>query len=183
MNDLKKPKQYLWDDHMVHADRLESSDALVAHPDTVVPGLADPILQGKYVGFLCVSLVTVFELSIKDVLVGFARKKHRTFGVYCGNLFERMNGRISLKDLTQVHIKNFGQRYVDRFTEKVNKREAELLNASRFSVKARYGNVVVWRNSFAHEGLLPANANYDETKAGYLAGKEILTCLAESMVR
>jgi hypothetical protein len=137
----------------------------------------------QYVGFLNVSVVTVFELCVKDVLIEFARRKHKGFGAYCSNAFERLNGRVSLKDLREGHIPRFGEKYVARFGALLDVSEHATLVARRGSLKASYGNVIVWRNKFAHEGVLPANASFPETKAGYEAGKEVISCLARAMVR
>jgi hypothetical protein len=166
-----------------YTDHFHAADDLILHLDQVVPTIADPVLRTQYVGFLCVSVVTVFELCIKDVLVDFAHKKNRNFGAYCANAFERMNGRVSLKDLRDMHVKKFGEKYVSKFATKLDAIELLTLKQKGLSLKASYGNVIVWRNKFAHEGVLPANANYVETAKGYAAGREIIACLARAMVR
>jgi len=168
---------------MAYVDRFSSLDILIAHLDGVVPHLGDPFLRNHYVGFLCVSIVTVFELCLKDIFIGFAEKKHRSFGSYCGNVFERMNGRVSLGDIRGLHVKKFGDKYVDKLDALLNKAEKDALTSESISIKSCYGNVIVWRNSFAHEGVLPANASYDETRKGYAAGKQIIDCLAKAMTR
>jgi hypothetical protein len=168
---------------MAYSDHFRSTDDLIAHLDTVIPGLTSPVIRAQYTGFLCVAVVTVFELCIKELFVEFAEKKHRSFGTYCGNVFEKMNGRVALKDLKEVHIKKFGDQYVKKFTVKLEDMERRGLREERMSIKSSYGNVIVWRNSFAHEGILPPNASYEETSVGYKAGQKIVACLAQSMVR
>lgn len=168
---------------MPYVDHFNSTDGLIAHLDTVIPGIADPVLKAQYVGFLSVAVVTVFELCVKDLLIDFARRKNRHFGIYCANVFDRLNGRVALKDLKETHIKKFGEKYVSRFEAKIDASELAALRDRGISLKSSYGNVIIWRHKFAHEGVLPANANYMETTKGYEAGKEIVRCLAESMVR
>lgn len=168
---------------MPYTDHFRSTDDLIAHLDGVVPTITDPVLKSQYIGFLNVSVVTVFELCVKELLVDFARKKNRSFGVYCANVFEKLNGRVSLKDLRDMHVKKFGEKYVNRFSVRLDAAEVVALRERAISLKSSYGNVIVWRNKFAHEGLLPANASYRETTRGYEAGKEIISCLANSMVR
>lgn len=168
---------------MAYTDHFASGDRLIAHLDVVVPTITDPLLRAQYVGFLTVSVVTVFELCVKDVLTEFATRKHKTFGTYCSNAFERLNGRVNLRDLREQHIKRFGDKYVGRFNSKITALENEFLRRDRISVSSSYGNVIVWRNSFAHEGRLPPNASYEETTKGYRCGREILRCLSEAMVR
>lgn len=168
---------------MPYVDHFNSTDGLIAHLDTVVPVIADPVLRAQYVGFLSVAVVTVFELCVKDLLIEFARKKNRHFGVYCANVFDKLNGRVTLKDLREMHIKKFGDKYVTRFESKINDLEFSALRDRGVSLKSSYGNVIIWRHKFAHEGVVPANASYAETTRGYEAGKEIVRCLADSMIR
>lgn len=168
---------------MSYQTRFAPLDRLITHLDSVVPSLADPFLRSHYVGFLCVSVVTVFELCAKDIFCTFAEKKHKSFGAYCSNVFEKMNGRISISDLKDVHAKKFGEKYVRRLAVRLDAKEKESLINSRISIKSSYGNVIVWRNSFAHEGVLPANASYGETRKGYECGKHVLECLDFAMTR
>lgn len=168
---------------MPYTDHFRATDDLVAHLNLVVPGIVYPALKSQYIGFLNVSVVTVFELCIKDLLVEFARKKNKSFGVYCANVFEKLNGRVSLKDLKEVHVKKFGEKYVTKFSSRLEVLEVDALRDRGVSLKSSYGNIIVWRNKFAHEGVLPANASYGETCSGYDAGKEIISCLAQAMVR
>lgn len=168
---------------MAYTDHFQAADDLVAHLNTVVPNISDPLLRAKYIGFLGISVVTVFELCVREVLIEFARKKNKHFGVYCSSVFDRLNGRVTLKDLREVHIKPFGDKYVSRFNSKLDTLEKASLTAGNGSVKASYGNVITWRHSFAHQGVLPANASYAETTKGFVAGKSVMSCLAQAMVR
>lgn len=168
---------------MPYSDHFTLVDGLTPHLDTVVvPGL-DPLLTSKYVGFLCVSAVTVMELAVKDILVDFAGKKHRLFGGFCQGLYEKLNGRITLKDLRESHIKRFGDKYVTRFSSLLDAEENRELRTSRRSIKSSYGNLITWRHSFAHQGVLPANASYAEAKQGFELGKVVLHSLSTAMRR
>jgi hypothetical protein len=168
---------------MPYTDRFLPLDGLIAHLDTLMPTITDPFLRSQYIGFLSVSVVSVLELCIKEICIAFAEKKHKSFGAYCANNLERMNGRISLKDLKEMHVKKFGEKYQKRFEATLNASENSSLSSVGVSVKSSYGNLVVWRNSFAHEAILPANASYAEMRKGYDAGKRVLECLKNSLVR
>lgn len=144
---------------------------------------SDPFLATRYVGFLCVSAVTVVELAVRDILIDFASKKHRVFGVFCNELYERLNGRVTLKDLRENHVKKFGDRYVERFSKMLDAEELRELAASGRSIKSSYGNLITWRHSYAHQGVLPANASYLEAKQGFELGKHVLHCLDRAMKR
>lgn len=170
---------------MSYTDRFQLVDGLTAHLDTVMlatPG-PDPFLSTRYVGFLCVSAVTVIELAVRDILIGFATAKHRVFGVFCQELYERLNGRVMLDDLRRTHLKKFGDKYVKRFSTMLDREELAELGASSRSIKASYGNLITWRHSYAHQGVLPANASYLEAKQGFELGKRVLQCLDRAMKR
>lgn len=168
---------------MPYSDRFQLADDLIGHLDTVVVGTLDAFLRTRYVGFLCVSAVTVMELAIQDIFVEFATKKHKTFGAFCQDAYARINGRITLKDLQENHVKRFGSRYVTRFVRLLNSEEHSELSTSGRSIKASYGNLITWRHSFAHEGILPPNASYSEAKQGFELGKRVLYCLDRALKR
>jgi hypothetical protein len=168
---------------MSYVDRFQLVDGLVSHLDAVIVPTLDPFLRTRYVGFVCVSAVTVMELAVRDILIEFATKKHRVFGAFCQDLYERLNGRIMLDDLRKNHIKRFGDRYVSRFVRLLDAEERRELSTSGRSVKASYGNLITWRNSFAHQGVLPPNASYAEAKQGLELGKQVLHCLDAAMIR
>lgn len=170
---------------MSYVDRFQLVDGLTPHLDTVMLATPapDPFLASRYVGFLCVSAVTVIELAVRDILIEFASKKHRVFGVFCNERYERLNGRVTLKDLRENHVKKFGNKYVERFSQMLEAEELRELAASGRSIKSSYGNLITWRHSYAHQGVLPANASYLEAKQGFELGKDVLHCLDKAMKR
>lgn len=168
---------------MSYLDSFKHADDIVAHLDTVVPSIADPLLRAKYVGVVAVAAVTVYELSIKTVFVDFADRKHRVFGTFTDSHFNRINGRISLKALKDEHIRLFGEKYLLRFKKKLGERSAMYLRLNRRDFRSSYGNIVSWRHSFAHQGKVSTTATYEEAVQSYVDGKEVVHCLAESMVR
>ena len=163
--------------HFKHADDV------VKHLNTVVPTLSDPLLQAKYVGLVAVAAVTVYELAIKNVFIEFAAKKHKVLGTFTESYFERINGRIKIKVIKDDYIRRFGERYKKRFERKLNKLAKDYLQNNRRDIKSSYGNLITWRNDFAHEGKIRTTATYAEVVQSYEDGKEIIHCLAETMRR
>lgn len=168
---------------MPYVDRFIPADSLIAHLDSVLVGVTDPFIKSRYVGFLSVSAVTVYELAVKDIFVSFAKKKHLVFGIFTEELCSRLNGRIKRDDLDDGYIKKFGEKYSKRFKSKVNEKEELFFDSDGVSIKNCYGNIITWRNQFAHEGIIPPTATYDEVKKAYEYGKNVIHCLAESLVR
>lgn len=111
----------------------------------------------------------------------FASEEHEILGSFVSSYFERINGQIKLKKIREDYIPRFGQRYTDDFKAKIDKYELEYLKKSGRSIKNSYHNIIEWRNQFAHEGLIPPTATYQEAIESYFAGKEVIHCLSETM--
>jgi hypothetical protein len=168
---------------MVYSDNFTMADDFIAHLDGVMNGIADPYIQSRYLGFVALTAVTVFELSIKEVLCTFATRKHVILGNMTRSKMEQINGRIKLESLQKEFIKPFGEKYLDRFRSKLEMLELSTLIAGGGSIKSSYGNIIQWRHDFVHQGRPPSTANYGEVKATYQRGKEVIHCLNASMVR
>ncbi|MDE0040679.1 MAG: hypothetical protein OXT74_01475, partial [Candidatus Poribacteria bacterium] len=89
---------------MAYSDNFLHADEVVYHLNGVVPNISDSTLRGKYVGFIAVASVTVYELAIRDIFIEFSRKKHRVFGHYIEEEFRRINGRIMLNDIKKRYL-------------------------------------------------------------------------------
>jgi len=168
---------------MPYATKFQHADDVVAHLNTVIPALSDPLLTAKYVGFVSVAAVTVFEMAIKDIFVDFASKKHPVLGAFVESRFKRINGRIKLSIVKEEYVSRFGERYAKRFARRLDATAKAHLLTHRRDIKNSYNNLIVWRNDFAHEGRINSTTAYSEVVQAYKDGKEIIHCLAETMVR
>ncbi len=168
---------------MPYTDHFRHADDVVAHLNGVVHGLSDQLLRAKYVGFVTVAAVTVYEIAIKDIFLDFARKKHKVLGQFTESYFDRINGRIKISVIQDDYVAKFGEKYVKQFNNKL-KTEADIhLKAHKRDIRTSYANLILWRNTFAHEGRLASNATYQEVVTAYQDGKLVIKCLADAMVR
>nr|WP_279587908.1 HEPN domain-containing protein [Sphingomonas vulcanisoli] len=151
--------------------------------DGVMIGIADPFLQSRYLGFVVLSAVTVFELAIKDVFIEFAEKKHVVLGNVIRSKFEQINGRIRISSLQNEFIKPFGAKYLERFNKNLENAEVESLRSRNGSIKSSYGNIIQWRHDFVHQARAPQTTNYVEVKAAYHRAKGVIHCLDKTMKR
>lgn len=154
-------------------------DDVITHLDGAV-ATADPFTASRYVGFYSVSAATVIELSVKNIIVSFAKSNHPVFGGYVSSKYEKLNAKVSLADL-DGHIAPFGRIYRERFKKLLDRVERINLKKSRSSLKSSYGNLLSCRHQFAHEGVVPSNSTYAEVKRGFEAGKVVLACLQKSL--
>ena len=169
---------------MTFEQRFVNADEFLNHTDAMMQKISDQIIQQRYLGFITVNAVTVYELAIKDIIYRFSDQKHSILGKVSRSVFERMNGRIKLRDLKENHISRFGDRYVDRFNKILEEKETESLQESGSSIKASYGNVITWRNNFTHgTSESPITTNYLEVKRSYMLGKKVIYCLDMALVR
>lgn len=168
---------------MAYDDHFRLADDYITHLDLVIGAIADPFIKSRYSGFLAVSAVTVYELALKNIFRDFAARKHNVLANFTNLYFARINGRIKIDVIKDDYVKRFGDKYVKRFSKKLEARERQILRTDGASVRSSYGNIITWRNGFAHEGMVPTTATYDEVKKAYGLGKHVIHCLAETMTR
>jgi len=167
---------------MLYTGHFKLADDMIDHLDTVVSSTTDPFIQSRYTGFVTIAAVTVYELAVKEIFIAFASTKHKVFGAFTDAFFSRLNGRIGLEDLKKYTAK-FGSKYTKRFERILQEADNQSFEDGKNSPRAAYGNVIVWRNAFAHQGALPTTATYSEATSAYHLGKEVLHSLARAMQR
>lgn len=168
---------------MSYIKHFSHADDVVAHLNIVVPTISDPLLKHKYVGFVSVAAVTVYELAIKEIFIDFAQKKHKVLGSFTEGYFDRINGRIKIKVIQDDYIRKFGEKYNKRFKKNIEASSKEYLALNGRDIRNSYRNLIVWRNDFAHEGKINATTTYSEVIQAYEDGKQIIHCLAATMTR
>jgi hypothetical protein len=168
---------------MAYHIHFQHADDVVAHLNTIIPGLTDPLLQSKYVGLMAVAAITVYELAIKTIFIDFGKKKHKVLGSFTENYFNRINGRITLKNIKDDYVIKFGNKYLHRFEKTIDQKAKQYLSIHRRDIRSSYANLIIWRNDFAHEGRFNTTATYQEVVQSYEDGKEIIHCLAQTMNR
>ena len=168
---------------MAYANHFGHADDVIAHLNSVIPTVTDPLLVAKYAGFVAVAAVTVYELALKDIFCEFGRRKHKVLGSFTESYFNRINGRVGLKNIKEDYCARFGEVYVVRFKKRLDAAAKQYLLANHRDARSSYGNLVVWRNDFAHEGRAPVTATYAEVVQAYEDGKLVIHMLAASMVR
>lgn len=168
---------------MPYDEHFRLADDYISHLDAVISGIADPFIKSQYTGFLAVSAVTVYELALKTIFFEFAQGKHKVLASFTNAYFARINGRIKVKVIREEYITKFGDKYLKRFDKKLEACERDILRREGASVRSSYANIITWRNGFAHEGIVPSTATYDEVRKAYRFGKHVIHCLAESMKR
>ncbi len=168
---------------MAYADHFRHADDIVSHLSGILPTLVDPLLRVKYVGFLAVAAVTVYELAIKEIFCEFGRKKHKVLGAFTESYFDRINGRIKIKVIEDEYVSRFGKSYVLKFRKHLKTAEQSLMLTSKRDLRSTYSNLIVWRNDFAHEGRAPTTATYGDVVTAYEDGKLVVHALASAMVR
>lgn len=168
---------------MAYHDHFKIADDFIAHLDTALVPVADPFIRSRYVGLVSVSAVTVFKLAVKEIFCTFGEKKHKVLGNFVNKYFEKLNGQIGRDRIEKKYLAYFGDKYAKRFGALVDNAEFACLKTDHVSIKASYSNLLTWRNGFAHEGIIPAHATYDEVKKSYVYGRRLIDCLAEAMKR
>lgn len=168
---------------MIFKQRFTSADDFLQHTDLMMEQINDPFIQQKYIGFITISAVSVYELAIKDIIFRFSDQKHKVLGVVSRHNYERLNVRIKLNELRKDHIRQFGENYVKKFNNILDNREQNSFRAGKGSIQTAYANIISWRNIFAHTGESPTTTTYAEVKNFYNLGKEVIYSLDEALIR
>lgn len=158
------------------------ADELIAHLESSIdPGNSREF--SRYTGFVAVSAVTVYELSIKTIISDFAVARHHLLAAFVDRYFERINGRVRIESIKKDYLSKFGDWYVDRFKRHLRSCSRKILLRERRDLSSSYENVVTWRNEFAHEGRLPATATFEEVRDAYSTGKGVIHCVSAALGR
>jgi hypothetical protein len=168
---------------MSYIDHFRHADDVISHLNTVMPTISDPLLKAKYVGFVSVAAVTVFEQAIKEIFNDFAKRKHKLLGNFTESYFSRINGKIKIKVIHDEYISRFGEKYQNKFKKNLKKASDSYLQRNRRDMQNSYVNMITWRNDFAHEGKMNSTTTYAEVVQAYEDGKEVIHCLARTMTR
>ena len=78
-------------------------------------------------------------------------------------------------------MKDFGTKYLNKFDNSINRKEAAYLITHRKSMKASYGNLITCRHEFVHQGN--PTLTVTEVIDNYYLGKEVIHSLFDSMKR
>lgn len=168
---------------MSYSNHFQHADDVIAHLNTVMPTIPNPLLQAKYVGFVSVAAVTVYEMALKEIFIEFSRKKHKVLGNFTEAYFHRINGKIKIKIIHDEYIAMFGDKYQKKFKKNLEDISRTYLTLHRRDLKSSYSNLITWRNDFAHEGKINSTTTYNEVVKAYEDGKQVIHCLAKSMAR
>ena len=92
---------------MTFEHRFESAEEFLNHTDTMMGKIDDPYIQQKYIGFITVSAVTVYELAIKDIIFRFSDQKHKVLGsisrsIFSKNEWKNKTGRFAKKSYQSI---------------------------------------------------------------------------------
>lgn len=166
---------------MPYLNRFIQSDNIFMHLSSNLTSIKGTPYEPAYAGFLSVSAVTVYELAIKDIFIEFAEKKNKHFGIYVKSHFDRINGKIKLKELYDNHIIKFGDKYVDKFKDFNSLKETSLMNSHKKSLKSAYNDLITCRHEFVHNGS--PTLSIDEVIFNYDFCKDLIHCLAQAMKR
>lgn len=166
-------------DYTIH---YQHADAIVDHLNTIVPKISDDLLKAKYVGFVAIASATVYEVAIKDIFISFAKNEHEILGNLMESRFDRINGRISIKTIKEDYIKPLGIDYLTKFQRNLDIASDTYLRKNYRDIKSSYKNLLLARHKFAHTGEMLSTSTYAEMVLAYQDGKEVIKCLAETML-
>ena len=161
--------------HFSHADEV------IKHLSSILPSVNDPFLKAKYVGFVSVAAVTVYELAIKSIFLDFSKNENKILNCFTEKYFERINGRIKIKAIQDDYLTKFGDIYLNSFNKEIEISKINFLKTNKRDFQSAYKNLIEWRHQFAHQGTINTTATFEEVVQAYEDGKFVIECLASVM--
>jgi hypothetical protein len=162
---------------------FEHADAIVADLTAVASQASNPLVSVRCAGFVSVAAVCVYEMAIKEIFMSFANRKHPVLGSITRETFDRINGRVSYREIKEKYVPLFGDKYSKKFSNTIRRQSNEFLRLNRRDIISSYNNIVTWRNDFVHAARIPTTATFAEVVRSYEDGKEVIRCLNASMNR
>ena len=166
---------------MSYAFNFSHADDVIEHLKSILPSVNDPLLKSKYVGFVSVAVVTVYELAIKTIFLDFSKSENKVLNCFTEKYFERINGRIKIKAIQDDYLTKFGDVYLSYFNDEISETRTTFLKENKRDFLAAYKNLIEWRHQFAHQGTTNTTATFEEVVQAYEDGKFVIKCLAKAM--
>lgn len=166
---------------MPYKAHFSHADAVIEHLNTILPSVSDPILKAKYVGFVSIASVTVYELAIKTIFLEFSKNENKVLNCFTEKYFEKINGRIKIDVIQNDYLTKFGDNYLISFNKEIELAKIDFLRTHRRDFLAAYKNLIGWRHQFAHQGAINTTATFEEVAQAYEDGKSVIECLANVM--
>lgn len=166
---------------MTYKAHFSHADEVIQHLNSILPSVNDPMLKAKYVGFVSVAAVTVYELAIKSIFLEFSKNENKVLNCFTEKYFERINGRIKIKIIQDDYLTKFGDIYLNSFNQEIENSKTNFLKLNKRDFQAAYKNLIEWRHQFAHQGAINTTATFEEVVQAYEDGKSVIECLAKVM--
>lgn len=165
------------------ANRAEYNglDLLISQLEPIAQTGVDPLILSSWAGIVAVEAVTAYELAIKRICEEFSRKKHRVFGTFVKSSYERLNGRISYKDIKDGIVKPYGEKYLKKLVRVKDAKTLAVMASERVDLVQTYDTLVLCRHKFVHAGVL--TLSFSEAVRSYKIGKHLVDVLDETMRR
>lgn len=163
---------------MPYKTHFSHADDVIKHLNFILPTINDPLLKAKYIGFVSIAAVTVYELAIKSIFLEFSKNENKVLNCFTEKYFKRINGRIKINVIHDDYLTKFGDNYLVSFKQEVEKTRINFLKTHKRDFLAAYQNLIEWRHQFAHQGAINTTATFEEVTQAYEDGKSVIECLA-----
>lgn len=157
-------------------------DALVNEIQQLVPenNYQNVQFRADLAGLLVVAIAATYESCVKETLFAHANSHHAAFGGFTRRNYERLNSRIRLDDLSG-YCTLFDPAIKVRFKDRLRTRKTKLLERVGKNIEVSYGQILAWRNDFAHAGI--RNTTIEEAAQTHRIGKRVLYVFDDAFCR
>lgn len=134
-------------------------------------------IRADLAGLLVVTLAATYENCVKIVLINYADNKNANFSYFVERQFEKLNSRITVRDL-QGYTKKFDSRINAKFKKELEKVQRRVGSEN---IQNKYEQILAWRHAFAHarEKL----TTLEEAYTFHCYGKYVLYAFSQAFTR
>ncbi|TCB47046.1 hypothetical protein E0H80_16405 [Acinetobacter sp. ANC 4779] len=129
-------------------DELNHVDYLVNEINRIAPAKENSNLtvRGELSGLLLVAMCAIYENMIKQIMIEYADSVHSDFSYYIEKKYEKLNSKITKKDLEE-YLKLFSPRKEKAFKSELERMQKYL---NKVHPNEKYQPLLSWRHSYAH---------------------------------
>jgi RiboL-PSP-HEPN len=119
-------------------------------------------------GLLSVAFCAAIESALKNILIEFGAKQHPLVAEWSKARFEKLNGKIKIKEICDEYLIHYGSERVAEF-----KKSLTLASKEKYSIEydqfcSEYSQLMIWRHEFAHAGnVICTIEDIDKNKEKY----------------
>ncbi|WP_428943252.1 HEPN domain-containing protein [Pantoea sp. FN060301] len=131
---------------------LDAANVLIEKMNNYAPASnKNNEFRADLAGLLVVSISSLYENCIKEIILDYALRHHQQFAAYTSRNYEKLNSKIRVDDLNKL-AKLFDDKVHQKFTKNLKRIRQRTERWAGKDIVGSYNQILTCRHSFAHAG-------------------------------